>query len=405
MSGRPLHANSGRRRGRAAQGAEPVDRLHLAAGRRCWPGSRMRRRGPCWPSDGERATFYAGPADDRALSHRDRQLPRQSRLRRAGALGGAARRPAPSRPTSIVAVTADPAEGEGLTEAGNDLVEPVPMPDAGARGGCGLRRRAPRRAAVLQAQARPRRSGGAGAARAACAKDATDERSGKFPGALVAPQARGGERERRSAGAGRRSASVAPKPTRAPAQRRHDATLGRAERRRRPASRRSISRACRRSNSITAETDIRAFLAPGVPAELDPCGASPRLGADPDDPRFRRARRERTGTSPTPGAMPGFGPLEMTDELRRLVARIVGERGGRARGGEAESHRGSRRRHANVNRIRRADGENSRSADRSRRGRSWARRKMSRSTEPVTQQSSDLVQRNKNMLQSQHRPR
>ena len=26
----------------------------------------------------------------------------------------------------------------------------------------------------------------------------------------------------------------------------------------------------------------------------------------------------------TPGAIPGFGPLEMTDELRRQVARIVG---------------------------------------------------------------------------------
>jgi len=27
-----------------------------------------------------------------------------------------------------VKVTADPSEGEGFTEAGNDLVEPVPMP-------------------------------------------------------------------------------------------------------------------------------------------------------------------------------------------------------------------------------------------------------------------------------------
>jgi hypothetical protein len=32
-------------------------------------------------------------------------------------------------PYEIVAVTADPAEGEAFTEAGNDLVEPVPMPD------------------------------------------------------------------------------------------------------------------------------------------------------------------------------------------------------------------------------------------------------------------------------------
>jgi len=32
-------------------------------------------------------------------------------------------------PYEIIAVTADPAEGEAMTEAGNDLVELVPMPD------------------------------------------------------------------------------------------------------------------------------------------------------------------------------------------------------------------------------------------------------------------------------------
>ena len=32
-------------------------------------------------------------------------------------------------PYEVFAVTADPAEGEALTEAGNDLVECVPMPE------------------------------------------------------------------------------------------------------------------------------------------------------------------------------------------------------------------------------------------------------------------------------------
>jgi hypothetical protein len=32
-------------------------------------------------------------------------------------------------PYSVFLVTADPAEGEGMTEAGDDIVEPVPMPD------------------------------------------------------------------------------------------------------------------------------------------------------------------------------------------------------------------------------------------------------------------------------------
>ena len=33
-------------------------------------------------------------------------------------------------PFDVLAVTADPAEGEAFTEAGNDLVETVPMPTA-----------------------------------------------------------------------------------------------------------------------------------------------------------------------------------------------------------------------------------------------------------------------------------
>ena len=39
-------------------------------------------------------------------------------------------RPTGAEPAyEIIAVTSDPAEGEAMTEAGNDLVEPVPMPD------------------------------------------------------------------------------------------------------------------------------------------------------------------------------------------------------------------------------------------------------------------------------------
>jgi hypothetical protein len=33
-------------------------------------------------------------------------------------------------PYDVIAVTADPAEGEALTEVGNDLVDVVPMPEA-----------------------------------------------------------------------------------------------------------------------------------------------------------------------------------------------------------------------------------------------------------------------------------
>ena len=33
-------------------------------------------------------------------------------------------------PYALYLVTADPAEGEGMTAAGNNIVEPVPMPEA-----------------------------------------------------------------------------------------------------------------------------------------------------------------------------------------------------------------------------------------------------------------------------------
>jgi hypothetical protein len=59
-------------------------------------------------------------------------------------------------PYALFAATADPAEGESFTQAGDDLVEAVPMPSA-------VREIVARRPADLQAQARLRRSGSAGA--------------------------------------------------------------------------------------------------------------------------------------------------------------------------------------------------------------------------------------------------
>jgi Protein of unknown function (DUF3306) len=75
--------------------------------------------------------------------------------------------------------------------------------------------------------------------------------------------------------------------------------------------------------SITAETDIRAFLAPGVPPELTRAALRRAWSADP-------AIREFVGLSENswdfnaPDAIPGFGPLQITDELRRQIARVVG---------------------------------------------------------------------------------
>jgi hypothetical protein len=76
-------------------------------------------------------------------------------------------------------------------------------------------------------------------------------------------------------------------------------------------------------DSITAETDIRAFLQPGVPAQLSRAALRRAWSADP-------AIRDFVGLADydwdfnTEGAILGFGPLEMTEDLRRRVTEMVG---------------------------------------------------------------------------------
>src|SRR5262252_2020081 len=82
--------------------------------------------------------------------------------------------------------------------------------------------------------------------------------------------------------------------------------------------------------TITAESDIRAFLAPGVPPELTRAALRRVWSADPNIRDFI-GLSENSWDFNAPGAMAGFGPLEMTDELRRQVARMLG----RSLGGEA----------------------------------------------------------------------
>jgi hypothetical protein len=75
--------------------------------------------------------------------------------------------------------------------------------------------------------------------------------------------------------------------------------------------------------SITADTDIRGFLAPGVPPELT--RAALRL-AWASDPKIRDfvGLADYDWDFNASGAMAGFGPLEMTDDLRRMAAQIIG---------------------------------------------------------------------------------
>jgi hypothetical protein len=77
---------------------------------------------------GTTATFYVGLAE--IALHRTETTNYRDNLNAATPSLWVTLRPtAGDPPYTIVAVTGDPAEGEAYTEAGNDLVEAVPMPE------------------------------------------------------------------------------------------------------------------------------------------------------------------------------------------------------------------------------------------------------------------------------------
>ena len=77
---------------------------------------------------GDVATFYAGAAEV-VLYRTDTAQYRDNLATGAPALWVALRPTGVEPPFELVVVTADPAEGEGLTQNGDHLVEMVPMPD------------------------------------------------------------------------------------------------------------------------------------------------------------------------------------------------------------------------------------------------------------------------------------
>src|SRR6266446_9761409 len=255
---------------------------------------------------------------DRALSHRDHQLPRQSRLGRAHALGRAA--------ADWCRAAVRDFRGHRRSCRGRSLDRSGQRSrrcgaDAGGRalGDRCLRRRASCRATVPQTRARPSRSGGAGAAPTDAErtrmsetenfitrwsrrkrKAAEDAEATRSSGAVdAAPEgAHANEDQREGGDAPRGGASdrpeSAPDPTKLPP-----------------------------IETITAESDIRAFLAPGVPPELTRAALRRARVADPKI-RDYIGLSENSWDFNTPGAITGFGALEMTDELRREIARMVG---------------------------------------------------------------------------------
>jgi hypothetical protein len=87
---------------------------------------------PAWTKlsdDGERATFYAGTAEIE-LYRTETTYYRNNLESGTPALWVALRAADREPPFTVAVVTADPAEGESLTETATDLVEQVPMPEA-----------------------------------------------------------------------------------------------------------------------------------------------------------------------------------------------------------------------------------------------------------------------------------
>jgi hypothetical protein len=75
-------------------------------------------------------------------------------------------------------------------------------------------------------------------------------------------------------------------------------------------------------DSITAVSDISAFLQNGVPTELRRAALRRVWTADPAIRDFV-GLAENAWDFTDPNAMPGFGPLESTDEVRRMIADLV----------------------------------------------------------------------------------
>ena len=107
--------------------------------------------------DGERATFYAGAAA--VELYRTETAHYRDNLQMDPPQLWVVLRPVERDPPyELAIVTADPAEGEGMTEAGEQIVESAADAGTVAGGYCGIRSGAPCRACFREAQARPRKS-------------------------------------------------------------------------------------------------------------------------------------------------------------------------------------------------------------------------------------------------------
>jgi hypothetical protein len=88
--------------------------------------------------------------------------------------------------------------------------------------------------------------------------------------------------------------------------------------------------------SISAASDIRAFLAPGVPEELSRAALRRAWVIDPTIRDFV-GLAENQWDFTRPDEVPGFGSLEVTEELRRMITQLVGSAPAQAEAGAART--------------------------------------------------------------------
>jgi hypothetical protein len=78
--------------------------------------------------------------------------------------------------------------------------------------------------------------------------------------------------------------------------------------------------------SITSVTDVTAFLKAGVPADLTRAALRRVWTADPAIRNFV-GLAENAWDFTDPAAIPGFGPLDMTDDVRQMIAQVIDQIG------------------------------------------------------------------------------
>jgi hypothetical protein len=76
--------------------------------------------------------------------------------------------------------------------------------------------------------------------------------------------------------------------------------------------------------SITATSDVRAFFAPGVPAELTRAALRRVWVTDPTIRNFVGIAENQWDFT-APDGVPGFGSLPFTPELRKMVTALIGD--------------------------------------------------------------------------------